>query len=239
MTSIPSGSDRKGLRASDQDRERAAEILRDAAGEGRLGMDELDERLTAVYSAKTYAELEPVLEDLPHAGTAPVPPAATAGPAGPAVQRIGGEPTSSAAIAVMGGFSRKGAWVVPASFTAVAVMGGGEIDLREARFAERVVTIHAYAIMGGIEITVPEDVEVQVTGIGVMGAFEHGATGTGTPGGPKIIVNGLAFWGGVDVKRKPPKRRRSRRELDSGRGQLASGQGKDVDEVPGRVAEDH
>jgi Domain of unknown function (DUF1707)/Cell wall-active antibiotics response 4TMS YvqF len=236
MTSIPPDSDRKSLRASDQDRERAAEILRDAAGEGRLGMDELDERLTAVYAAKTYAELEPVLEDLPHAGTAPVPPAS---PAGTAVQRIGGEPTSSAAIAVMGGFSRKGAWVVPAAFTAVAVMGGGEIDLREARFAERVVTIHAYAIMGGIEITVPEDVEVQVTGIGLMGAFEHGPTGAGKPGGPKIIVNGLAFWGAVDVKRKPPKRKRARKELRSGPGELDSGPGKDVDEVPGRVAEDH
>jgi DUF1707 SHOCT-like domain len=212
MTSIPPGSDRKSLRASDQDRERAAEILRDAAGEGRLGMDELDERLAAVYAAKTYAELEPVLEDLPQARSAPV-----AAPAGRAVQRIGGQPTSSAAIAVMGGFSRKGAWVVPAQFTAVAVMGGGDIDLREARFAERVVTIHAYAIMGGIAITVPEDVEVQVTGIGLMGAFEHGPAGTGKPGGPKVIVNGLAFWGAVDVKRKPPKRKRTRKELASGR----------------------
>jgi hypothetical protein len=212
MTSIPPGSDRKSLRASDQDRERAAEILRDAAGEGRLGMDELDERLAAVYAAKTYAELEPVLEDLPQARTEPV-----AAPAGRAVQRIGGQPTSSAAIAVMGGFSRKGAWVVPAQFTAVAVMGGGDIDLREARFAERVVTIHAYAIMGGIAITVPDDVEVQVTGVGLMGAFEHGPAGTGKPGGPKVIVNGLAFWGAVDVKRKPPKRKRTRKELASGR----------------------
>jgi hypothetical protein len=232
MTSIPPGSDRKSLRASDQDRERAAEILRDAAGEGRLGLDELDERLTAVYAAKTYAELEPVLEDLPHAGTTPAAPVPAAAPAGQAVQRIGGEPTSSAAIAVMGGFSRKGAWVVPAQFTAVAVMGGGDIDLREARFSERVVTIHAYAIMGGIEITVPDDVEVQVTGIGLMGAFEHGPTGPGKPGGPKVIVNGLAFWGAVDVRRRPPKRKRTRKEL-------ASGPGEDVDEVPGRVPEDH
>jgi hypothetical protein len=216
MTSITPSPDRKSLRASDGDRERAAEILRDAAGEGRLGLDELDERLTAVYAAKTYAELEPVLQDLPNAGTAPV-----AAPADKAVSRVGGDPTSSAAIAVMGGFSRKGAWVVPAEFTAVAVMGGGDIDLREARFAERVVTIHAYAIMGGIAITVPEDVEVQVTGVGLMGAFEHGSTGAPKPGGPKLIVNGLAFWGAVDVKRKPLKRPRARKELDSAPGEDA------------------
>jgi hypothetical protein len=211
MTSIPSDSDRKSLRASDRDREQVAEILREAAGEGRLGLDELDERLNAVYAAKTYAELEPVIQDLPHSRTAPAPVAAPAS-AGKTVSRIGGEPTSSAAIAVMGGFSRKGAWVVPAEFTAAAIMGGGELDLREAKFAEPVVTINAYAIMGGIAIIVPDDVDVQVTGIGLMGAFEHGPTGTGHPGAPKIIIKGLAFWGGVDIKRKPPKKNRPPKE---------------------------
>jgi Domain of unknown function (DUF1707) len=219
MTSIPPDSDRKSprapdqdpksLRASDQDREHVAEILREAAGEGRLGLDELDERLNAVYAAKTYAELEPVIQDLPHSGTAPAPVAA---PPGKAVSRIGGEPTSSSAIAVMGGFSRKGAWVVPAEFTAAAIMGGGELDMREAKFAEPVVTINAYAIMGGIAIIVPDDVDVQVTGIGLMGAFEHGPTGTGHPGAPKIIIKGLAFWGAVDVKRKPPKAKKPAKE---------------------------
>lgn len=204
MTTLPAGSDPKSLRASDRDRERTAEILREAAGDGRLGMDELDERLEAVYAAKTYGALEPIIQDLPHGeiahASAPV-----ASPAATAPDRFGGKPTSSAAIAIMGGFSRKGAWVVPANFTAVAIMGGGEIDLREARFAERVVNIHAVAIMGGICVIVPDDAEVHVTGVGVMGAFEHGPTGAGQPGAPKIVINGLAFWGAVDVKRKARK----------------------------------
>ena len=131
-----------------------------------------------------------------------------------AVNRFGGEPTSSAAIAIMGGFSRKGAWVVPAKFTAVAIMAGGELDLREARFAERVVRIHATAIMGGIAIIVPDDAEVHVTGIGLMGAFEHGPTGTGQPGAPKILISGLAFWGAVDVQRKPPTDEIKRQKLE-------------------------
>lgn len=204
MTSLPTGSDPKSLRASDRDRERTAEILREAAGDGRLGMDELDERLEAVYAAKTYGELEPIIKDLPHGemarASAPV-----VSPAATAPDRFGGTPTSSAAIAIMGGFSRKGAWVVPANFTAVAIMGGGEIDLREARFAERVVNIHAVTIMGGICIIVPDDAEVHVTGVGVMGAFEHGPTGAGQPGAPKIVINGVAFWGAVDIKRKARK----------------------------------
>jgi hypothetical protein len=202
------------LRASDADRERVADIIREAAAEGRLSMEELDERLDAVYAAKTYAELEPITHDLPHPGTrhVPVPSAAPARD----VHRFGGEPTSSAAIALMGGFSRKGDWVVPKNFTAVAIMGGGEIDLREARYADPVVTIHAVTIMGGIEITVPEDASVQVTGIGIMGGFDHGATGGGQSGGPTIIVNGVAFMGGVEVKRKPPKKSK-RQRLGSGK----------------------
>jgi len=71
------------------------------------------------------------------ASVAPAP--ARAAKADPA--RFGGEPTSSAAVAILGGFSRKGEWVVPKTFTAFLFMGGGEIDLREARFADREVKV--------------------------------------------------------------------------------------------------
>ena len=53
-------------------------MLRDAAGEGRLTLAELDERLDAVYAAKTYADLEPLTRDLPAPGTA-APPAQVSG----------------------------------------------------------------------------------------------------------------------------------------------------------------
>ncbi|HTB56138.1 MAG TPA: DUF1707 domain-containing protein, partial [Trebonia sp.] len=59
MDSPPAVPDKGSLRASDADRERVAEVIRQAAGDGRLTMEELDERLDAVYAAKTYAELEP------------------------------------------------------------------------------------------------------------------------------------------------------------------------------------
>jgi hypothetical protein len=187
--------DPRQLRASDADRERVAEVLRSAATEGRLGLDELEERLGEVYAARTYAELEPVTRDLPTS--------ASVAPAGNAYPRIGGTPTSTGAVALLGGFERKGAWVVPKVFTCVAVMGGGEIDLRQARFAEAEVTIRAFAFMGGISILVPEDAEVHVSGTGIMGGFSHDATGGGRPGAPRIIVTGLAVWGGVDVERRP------------------------------------
>ena len=53
------------LRASDAEREQVAERLRRHAAEGRLAVEELEERLTAAWSARTRGELEPLLADLP------------------------------------------------------------------------------------------------------------------------------------------------------------------------------
>lgn len=70
------------------------ETLRQAAGEGRLTLEELDQRLEGAHAARTYAELEKLTDDLP-AALLPRP----AGDSLPA-QRFGGEPTSRFGIAV-------------------------------------------------------------------------------------------------------------------------------------------
>jgi hypothetical protein len=88
-------------------------------------------------------------------------------------------------------------------FTAFAFMGGVELDLRQARFGQREVTIQAYTFMGGVTIITGEDVEVDVSGFGFMGGFEHGASGPGAPGAPRVRITGFAFMGGVDVRRRP------------------------------------
>jgi uncharacterized protein DUF1707 len=58
-------SRRATLRASDADREQIAERLRKATAEGRLLAEELEERLEATFSARTYGELDAVVADLP------------------------------------------------------------------------------------------------------------------------------------------------------------------------------
>jgi hypothetical protein len=75
------------LRASDADREAAAERLRVAASEGRLDPEELDERLTAAYAARWCSELERLTSDV------------TPPPAPPA-PRVVYRPTSTNALAV-------------------------------------------------------------------------------------------------------------------------------------------
>jgi hypothetical protein len=207
------------MRASDADRERVAEALREAAAEGRLDLEELNQRLDQVFAAKTYAELAPITADIPSPGTT-AQRHVTSRPQSSGIDRHG-YPPGNVFLGIMGGFVRKGEWDVPPELHLTAIMGGGEIDLRDARFTQDTVTIHALAIMGGIQITVPEDADVQVNGIGIMGGFDHSPVGRGGPGGPRIVINGVAFWGGVVIQRKPSDR--EYRPLDTRRaGELGS-----------------
>ena len=103
----------------------------------------------------------------------------------------------------MSSVRRRGTWVVPPSYTAFTIMGTVQLDLREARFSQPEVTIAVYTLMGGVEIIVPDDIEVDVGGVGIMAAFDHSANGPGVPGAPRLKVTGLALMGSVDVKRVP------------------------------------
>ncbi|MFC6897717.1 DUF1707 domain-containing protein [Nonomuraea dietziae] len=53
------------MRASDVDRDRVAAILREHTAQGRITVDEFNERLEQVYASKTYGELARVTADLP------------------------------------------------------------------------------------------------------------------------------------------------------------------------------
>ncbi len=189
------------LRISDSDRHQVAELLRHAAGEGRIDLDELDERLEAAYAAKTYADLVPITADLPtRAEQAPVPrPRPGATPSVPAV-------AYNNSFSVMGDCSRRGLWLVPERHTAFSMMGSITLDLRQAQFAAREVTIDAYAIMAGIDVIVNAQTQVIVEGIGIMGDFSESRPKVPaelTPSSQVVRVKGMALMAGVSVQRKP------------------------------------
>jgi len=195
------------LRASDAERERVAQILHNAMGEGRLTIAELDERLQQVYAAKTLGDLVPMTADLPINAASALPiPVSRPLPS----SRIGGTPSGQNAFAMMSGFRRDGVWTVPRFYTVFVFMGGGEIDLTQARFADSECTIQVIAFMGGVEVIVPDDITVRVTGFGFMGGFDHRGGHDGPPGSPVLTVTGFAMMGGVDVR--PPKRKKKQRD---------------------------
>jgi hypothetical protein len=205
MSEPPVPADPRQLRAADADRDRTAEMLRRAASEGRITFDELDERISRAYAAKTFADLEAVTSDLPGPGVKPPAPA-TARYQPPEVP-AGTHPTSFS-VAILSGAKRAGPWLVPPAYTAVGILGSVELDLRHARFTAAEVTIRAFCLCGSVTITVPDDMDVDVSGIGFMGSFDHHASGPGVPGAPRLRIVGFALLGSVDVRRKPSQRDR-------------------------------
>lgn len=193
------------LRASDADRDRVADILRDALAEGRLNAAEHSERIDQVYAAKTVGELEPLVRDLPAGAAAAAPAPAPAPRAYSYTPDPSGENPNL--VGILGGAERKGRWRVGHRINAVAVMGGVEIDLTEATFTAPELVIHCTAVMGGVSIRLPENVTLRGGGVvGIMGGSDIKAFESGDPGAPVVRIDGFAFWGGVEAKAKRGKK---------------------------------
>lgn len=191
----------QAMRASDADRDRIADILRDALAEGRLDAEEHSERIEAVYRAKTVGELEPLVRDLPVAGRGPAAPygAATAAHDGGADDD--GVPAENL-VAVFSSSTRKGRWSVGRRTNAFSVFGSIEIDLTEALFRQRLTVINATSIFGNVEVRVPENVTLRGSGTGILGNFEVVTLEAADPEAPVVVVNGYAVLGNVEAKPK-------------------------------------
>jgi hypothetical protein len=152
VTERSAGEIHGALRASDADREAVSERLRVAVGDGRITLDELEERLERVYAAKTYAELDTLVLDLPQSRSA-VP------DGGPLVLE-----TRS------GRIRQVNRWVVPERITAKVTMGRITIDFTQAVCRHREVRLEADCGSGRILVIVPRGwaavIDGLVTGMG-------------------------------------------------------------------------
>jgi len=159
---------------------------------------QLEERLDRAHSAVSLQELDALVSDLP----------ALRPETSPAIHPAQAEEVRErqTVIAVMGGAMRKGSWVPPKHLHVFAIMGGAELDFREARFGPGIVEVTVFAMMGGVEITVPPGVRVEVEGIAIMGAFDSREEGQ-PPAGPSVPViriGGFALMGGVEIRTRLP-----------------------------------
>jgi hypothetical protein len=116
----------------------------------------------------------------------------------PATPTIDSGDTISA-VAVLAGIDRR---VTSAAFRGgelTAVLGGGQIDMREAIPVGGQAVIDVFAVMGGLEIKVPDSWVIEVRATPVLGAIRDTrlpASGSG----PRLIVRGMVFLGGVEFK---------------------------------------
>ncbi|MFE7272404.1 DUF1707 domain-containing protein [Streptomyces sp. NPDC057623] len=187
------------LRASDADRDRIADILRDALAEGRLTADEHAERVEGVLAAKRVCELDVFIRDLPaaHVRRAPHLPA----PDRPVAGAIPTEPDENV-IAVFSSAVRKGRWRAGRRIHAYAIFGSVEIDLTEALFEYQHVVIRAISVFGNVEVRVPENVSLRGTGGGVLGNFEVDHLDAEDHEAPVVHVDGWAVLGNIEGRPK-------------------------------------
>jgi Domain of unknown function (DUF1707) len=198
--------DLPALRASDADREHTAELLRRAAGEGRLDVDELEERLNTVYATRTQRELEVLVADVV------VPEDRQRLPRVPV--RRSEDSGTRWLVAVMSGHDRKGRWRVGSSLNVVNVMGGSDLDFNDAEFADDVVTVTVFSLMGGATIHVPEGLNVEVSDFAFMGGNDSDiGKERPDPGGPTLRLKLISIMGGSDVRRGRKLSRAEKREL--------------------------
>ncbi len=182
------------IRASDRERDAATHRLQEAFAEGRLDDAEFDERMRSALSARTRADLDGVLADLPADRPAAV---------GPAVPVSGpGRKPGRLAVAYKGPVRRAGRWRVPERYTAVVYKGGGWLDLRAAELTAPVTTLVAVAYKSRVTILVPPGVRVEAGG---FSADTDTDPGTVLPAdAPVLHVRGFAYKGTVEVRSRPP-----------------------------------
>ncbi|WP_406061762.1 DUF1707 domain-containing protein [Streptomyces sp. NBC_01077] len=189
----PQGS----LRASDADRDRIADILRDALAEGRIDAEEHSDRIDSVYRAKTVGELEPIVRDLPGART---PRQESVPDYGYGPEDADGPPDNL--VAIFSSTTRKGRWRVSRRTNAFALFGNIEIDLTEAIFTQRLTTINATSIFGNVEVRVPENISLRGSGSGIFGNFEVVTLEGVDPQAPVVVINGYSVFGNVEARPK-------------------------------------
>jgi len=183
------------LRAADADRDQVSTVLSTAFAEGRLTRDEYDDRVEALLAAKTFDDLVGLTRDLVVVGTAP----ATTGPS------YAVDPTEASGeidrlVAVFSGTERKGRWRLRQHTQAYAVFGGINLDLRDAVFESPVTVITGLRCFGGMEITVPEGVEVRNETMAICGGTDIQDVGAPRAGGPVLVIRGMNLLGGISVR---------------------------------------
>ena len=174
-------------------RERVVEALTQHFAGDRITEADLEDRLERVYAATTGPELEAILADLP--GNVP----AVAGASVPAL------PEEDVAVrrvfALLSGQQQKLTGTVPSRLLVRSHLGYVELDLTRATFARGVTTIDVRALMGYVQVFLPQGVRVECHGRAVAGYFAFkGASRAGGDDAPAVVrITGRALMGFAEV----------------------------------------
>ena len=176
------------FRASYEDRDRVVELLRIAAGDGRLSADELDQRLEMALEARTYGELAALTKDLPDA----------AGPAAAA------EPKDLIRIESHSGSARRdGRWVVPKRMEIKVGSGSVRLDFTEAVITQATLAIDVEVNSGSVLLITRPGIVVDVDDLSIGSGSVKVPPPEDVPALLSIRVSGKV--GSGRVKARPPR----------------------------------
>jgi hypothetical protein len=156
-----SNPDQQELRASDAERQKIADRLNVAVGEGRLTLEEFSDRVGSAYAARTHRELERLVTDLP----------ATTGQSAIVVdaQLVPAASTQAPLDIKIGAIKKLGRWRLKKDNAMGVAIGPIKLDLRGADLAAREITLSARTVVGAIKVWVPNGVRVEVEGTTAVG----------------------------------------------------------------------
>jgi Domain of unknown function (DUF1707) len=185
------GDDRpaEGIRASDAERDATVERLSRAAGDGRLTLDEFSQRMGQATEARTRAELDRLVTDLP------------AEPAGPGAVAESSPAPATWHVSPVGGLRVSGPWRMERHVIVASIVGGARIDLSEAQPAAPEVTLTKVSLVGGTRITVPPGIRVDASGFSLVGGTRVQGGPEPGPGAPTVHIRAFSLVGGIRIYR--------------------------------------
>jgi DUF1707 SHOCT-like domain len=182
------------LRASHDDRDRVVELLRVSAGDGRLTAEELDERVGAALTARTYGELAALVSDLPA-----VPGSAVSAPAAKPKDVVRIDCRSGSA-------KRAGRWMVPQRMEVRVSSGNVTLDFTEAVVAWPSLQIDADVHSGNLTLVTKPGVVVDTDDVAIRSGNVkvRAPWGADVPVTLRIDVSGKV--GSGNIRARPPRR---------------------------------
>ena len=192
------------MRAADSDRAIVTDLLSAAYAEGRLTREEHDVRLAQAMEAKTFDDLRGLTLDLVP-GSTPGRAIGAFSSAGAPIDRSSDSNEAETTFAIFGGMERGGSWRARRNISNVTLFGGSSFDFRDATFASDVVTLNVFCAFGGVDVTVPEGVNVRNETVAIFGGTDVKNIDP-VPGAPTIVLKGLVLFGGIDAKGKRRRR---------------------------------
>src|SRR5215469_17874437 len=187
------GEPAAGIRASDAERDATLQRLSAATGDGRLTLEEFSQRMDRATTAKTRAELDRLVADLPTDTGAASSAVAERGPARPSWH-----------ISPIGGLSVSGPWRMESSVIVVTLIGGADLDLSQTQLAAPEVTLTKVSLLGGVSIGVPPGIRVDVSGFSLIGGTSVDAGPEPGPGAPTVRIRAFSLLGGTRTYRGGP-----------------------------------